>query len=71
MGRTFRATVSALYRGAAAQLVASGHAYYCFCRPEDLKARRDAAQAAGKAWTYDRQCFRLSPEEIARRESAG
>ena len=61
----------ALYRGAAAQLVATGHAYYCFCRPEDLKARRDAAEAAGKAWTYDRQCFRLSPEEVARRESAG
>ena len=61
----------ALYRDAAAQLVSTGHAYYCFCRPEDLKARRDAAEAAGKAWTYDRKCFRLSPEEVARRESAG
>ena len=61
----------ALYRDAAAQLVLTGHAYHCFCRPEDLKARRDAAEAAGKAWTYDRTCFRLSREEIARRESAG
>ena len=61
----------ALYRDAAAQLVSGGHAYYCFCRPEDLKARRDAAEATGKAWTYDRACFRLSREEIARRESAG
>ncbi len=60
-----------LYRGAAVQLMATGHAYYCFCRPEDLKARRDAAEAAGNAWTYDRECFRLSPEEVARRESAG
>ena len=60
-----------LYRDAAAQLVSTGHAYYCFCRPEDLKARRDAAEAAGKAWTYDRKCFRLSPEEVAHRESAG
>ena len=48
-----------LYREAADRLVATGHAYYCFCKPDDLKARRDAAQAAGEAWTYDRTCYRL------------
>ena len=60
-----------LYRDAANRLVSTGHAYYCFCRLEDLKARRDAAQAAGEAWSYDRACFQLSSEEIARREAAG
>ncbi|HEY7475185.1 MAG TPA: glutamate--tRNA ligase [Vicinamibacterales bacterium] len=59
------------YRAAANRLVASGHAYYCYCRPEDLKARRDAAQAGGSAWMYDRVCHRLSPDDIARREAAG
>ena len=30
----------------AERLVASGHAYYCYCTPEELKAKRDAAEAA-------------------------
>jgi glutamyl-tRNA synthetase len=34
-------------------------------------ARRDAAEAAGQSWTYDRRCRALPPEEVARRESAG
>lgn len=59
------------YRAAADRLVASGHAYFCYCTPEDLKAKRDAAEAAGSAWTYDRTCKTLSPDEIAAREAAG
>jgi len=58
------------YRAAAAGLVASGHAYYCYCKPEDLAAKRDAAQAAGSAWSYDRTCHALSVGEIAAREAA-
>ena len=26
----------------------SGHAYYCYCTPDELKAKRDAAEAAGR-----------------------
>lgn len=59
------------YRAAAARLVDSGHAYYCYCKPDDLKAKREAAEAAGSAWTYDRACKDLPAEEIARRESEG
>lgn len=59
------------YRAAAARLVAAGHAYYCYCRPEDLKAAREAAEAAGSAWTYDRRCLALSSSDIAQREDAG
>ncbi len=58
------------YRAAAAGLVASGHAYYCYCRPQDLAAKREAAQEAGSAWMYDRTCHALSAGEIARREAA-
>lgn len=59
------------YRAAADRLVTSGHAYRCYCRPDDLKAKRDAAEAAGGAWKYDRACLALSPDDIAQREAAG
>ena len=56
------------YRAAAERLVGEGHAYYCYCTPERLKAARESAEARGEAWTYDRACRELSAEEIARRE---
>ena len=59
------------YRAAAERLVASGHAYHCFCTPGELTAKRDAAQAAGSAWMYDRVCHALPADEIARRIAAG
>jgi glutamyl-tRNA synthetase len=59
------------YRERAERLVRTGHAYYCYCDPEELKARREAAQAAGDAWAYDRRCLALAPGEIAAREAEG
>ena len=59
------------YRAAAHALVTSGHAYPCYCRPDDLKAKRDAAQAAGTSWTYDRACRALTAEQRAARDAAG
>ncbi len=59
------------YREMAEQLVRTGHAYYCYCNPDELKARREAAHAAGEAWNYDRTCLRLSTDDIARREAEG
>src|SRR5450755_2034276 len=32
-----------MYRASAARLLASGHAYYCFCTKKDLEQRRAAA----------------------------
>jgi glutamyl-tRNA synthetase len=60
-----------LYRRAAADLVASGHAYRCYCKPEELKAKREAAQAAGSSWTYDRACLALTDADRAARDAAG
>jgi glutamyl-tRNA synthetase len=51
--------------------IAPGAAYYCYCTPEELRARREAAQAQEGGWRYDRACLALPPEEIARREAAG
>ena len=54
------------YRAMAARLVAQGSAYYCYCPPEELKAKR----AAGIE-KYDRICCALTAGEVAAREQAG
>jgi glutamyl-tRNA synthetase len=59
------------YRAMAERLVARGHAYYCYCSPDRLQQKRQAAEAAGGGWVYDRTCCVLGPEEIAAREAAG
>ena len=53
------------YRAMAARLVAEGRAYYCYCTPEELKAKRETAEKATGGWQYDRTCCRLTKEEIA------
>jgi len=60
-----------LYRKAALDLVATGQAYRCYCNPDDLKAKREAAQAAGSSWTYDRACRSLTDADRASRDAAG
>jgi glutamyl-tRNA synthetase len=50
------------------RLVADGRAYFCYCSPAELKAKRDAAERAGGAFRYDRTCDGLTIEEIAARE---
>ena len=47
----------AIYREYADKLLKEGKAYYCYCSPEELDARRKAAMAAGKPPKYDRTCF--------------
>ena len=66
-GPYFQAERVTLHREAAPRLVASGAAYYCYCTPEELQAKRAAAEAAGGAFMYDRTCRALSAEEIATR----
>ena len=58
------------HRRRAAQLVAAGRAYYCYCTPESLQKRRAAAEVQGGGWVYDRTCCALAPEEVAAREAA-
>jgi hypothetical protein len=53
------------YRAMADRLVATGHAYYCYCSPADLAAKRADAEKEGGAWRYDRTCCRLTGDEIA------
>ena len=44
-----------IYRQYAEQLVAAGHAYYAFDTPEELDARRSAAEAAGQTFIYNQK----------------
>jgi glutamyl-tRNA synthetase len=59
------------YRAFAAQLVAAGHAYYCYCPPDILQQKRAAAEAAGGGWIYDRTCCGLTTEQVAENEARG
>ncbi|HEV2495672.1 MAG TPA: glutamate--tRNA ligase [Terriglobia bacterium] len=61
----------ALYHQYAAQLIAQGHAYYCFCTPAELEAEREAALKAGLQPKYSGRCRALAPAESACRVAAG
>jgi glutamyl-tRNA synthetase len=56
------------HKADAYRLLAEGKAYRCFCTPEELEAKR---QAAGVEYRYDRACRALPPEENERRAAAG
>ncbi|MEK7271847.1 MAG: glutamate--tRNA ligase, partial [Nitrospirota bacterium] len=45
-----------IYRSYADMLVKEGEAYYCYCSPEELEARRKEAMAEGKSPKYDGRC---------------
>jgi len=45
-----------IYRAHAERLLAEGRAYRCYCTPEELDARREAAQARGETFRYDGRC---------------
>lgn len=52
-----------IYHRHAEQLLASGHAYRCFCTSERLKQVNDEKIARKEPPGYDRHCRFLSPEE--------
>jgi nondiscriminating glutamyl-tRNA synthetase len=61
----------ALYADAAARLLASDHAYPCYCTPDELEADRNAQEAAKLPPRYVGRCANLAPEERRARESEG
>ncbi len=60
-----------MYRQSAAKLLASGHAYYCFCTKRELEERRAAATAEGRPPRYEGTCRKISREEGATRRATG
>ncbi|MDX6541405.1 MAG: nondiscriminating glutamyl-tRNA synthetase [Gaiellales bacterium] len=61
----------ARHHAVAEQFLADGLAYRCYCTAEELAAERDAAQKAGRPFTYSRRCLALGDAERAERETAG
>jgi glutamyl-tRNA synthetase len=61
----------ALYQQYAHQLMASGHAYRCYCTPERLTQMRNEQIAKKLPPRYDRHCRYLSDEERAANDAEG
>jgi glutamyl-tRNA synthetase len=54
---------SARHREVAEQLLAQGHAYYCYASPEELAQMREAARREGRAKLYDGRWRDRDPSE--------
>lgn len=60
------------YEKAAEDLIASGHAYRCYCSPERLNELRRIQQERGdETIGYDRHCLNLTDSERRERENSG
>lgn len=46
----------------AQDLIKQGKAYYCYCTPEELAAKKEAALKAGKSYKYDGTCRNRTDE---------
>eukprot|EP00049_Salpingoeca_infusionum_P025078 m.17948 g.17948 ORF g.17948 m.17948 type:complete len:511 (+) comp7621_c0_seq1:83-1615(+) len=60
-----------LYRDHAEDLLASGHAYRCFCSTERLGALRSLASRTGQSTSYDKHCRHLSSTEMQNKAASG
>jgi glutamyl-tRNA synthetase len=62
---------TARYKECVDLLMKSGHAYRCFCTPEELDAERTRATAEKRAPKYNRKCLALPESEIQQRIARG
>jgi nondiscriminating glutamyl-tRNA synthetase len=63
-GPYFQMQRLATYRETADALLASGHAYRCYCTPEEIEAGRKELEAKKAGFSgYNRRCRTLSPEQ--------
>ncbi|HEX6401063.1 MAG TPA: glutamate--tRNA ligase, partial [Actinomycetota bacterium] len=61
----------ATYREMTDRLLDAGHAYRCWCTPEELEERRQAALARGEPPGYDGRCRVRADDEVAAFEAEG
>ena len=67
----FQSRRHARYQAAVDALLASGHAYRDYARPEELDAERKAAEKAGGSFQYSRRFMAESDADRARFEAEG
>lgn len=70
-GPYYQTQRTALYQQYAHQLLASGHAYRCYCTPERLEQMRNEQIANKQPPRYDRRCRYLTARERAANDAAG
>ena len=70
-GPYFQTERKDLYQKYAKQLVESGHAYYCYCSEERLKAMREEQVRRKLPPGYDRHCRHLTEEQRKKQEASG
>ena len=62
---------SELYAAEAARLLESGHAYHCWCTPQELEAVRREQEAEKEAPRYNGRCLRLTDADRAQFAAEG
>jgi glutamyl-tRNA synthetase len=70
-GPYYQTQRKALYQQYAHRLIASGHAYRCYCTPARLEQLRNEQTAQKLPPRYDRHCRYLSDEERLANDAAG
>jgi glutamyl-tRNA synthetase len=59
------------YDAVVRKMLDDGHAYRCYCTPEELEARRKEAEGEKRTPGYDGRCRHLTDDERAAFEAAG
>ncbi len=70
-GPYFQSQRLEIYQSYARRLLDNGAAYPCFCKEEELEAKRQKAEEEHRSVHYDGTCRRLDKEEVERRIAAG
>ncbi|MBI5867424.1 MAG: glutamate--tRNA ligase [candidate division Zixibacteria bacterium] len=70
-GPYFQSQRGEIYTQWTERLRNSGHAYLCYCTPEELAAKREKAQQEKQPIRYDGNCRNLSDADRARYEAEG
>ena len=60
-----------IYKEYVNKLLESGHAYPCFCTPEELEREREEARKKGIPYRYSGKCRHLTPEEVEKFKKEG
>src|SRR3989338_7267707 len=60
-----------IYKKSAEELLAAGHAYYCFCTSGRLEQLRETQQRNKRPTAYDGACAALDPSAAKKRTEAG
>jgi glutamyl-tRNA synthetase len=60
-----------IYHEYARKLIEAGHAYYCFCTPEQLELQRQEAHKRKEPGLYAGTCRQIDPAEADQRVAAG